>query len=304
MTKKTKKKPTAPSVSPSSLPSEPSPAPTQPLPNVPLASSAAPSKAEQTLVCSILDETGTYSEFQAALQAFISSRNNVSEVHLAQLWNYAYQLGTNNMAQCVNERIQGIRNDARKEGKEAEKANWLSDGHRVNGECRANWNPRMCSSIQTDCVKAEPVAPSFPVLSTTATAVQTEPAPLDWAEEMADIPIHSTSTTSSVSTPRDLSALRSGSIKPFASLQRRAAISRSRSSRRKFPYSMLPSQDHSRACPLPSRSKEKSSPSHSTKFRSPSQYDWSSSLLVLSDIARALGDMGWKPPSFFNHAKF
>jgi hypothetical protein len=214
----------------------------------------------------------------------------------------AYVVGKRDMVLEVHQSVIREREEAHAkgilEGKESEKAKWVGDGHVAGKECKANQNECASIAVKTDLVL---LLSPHSIPSSTTTTVQAEPAAcLSWAEEVADIPIHSVSTNSTATPQQDLSVLKSESIKPFASLRRCAIISHSCSPHSKYPFSMLPSHNCSQAHTSPSCSKEKSS--QPFKPSTHSHYDWSLSLLVLSDIARALGDMGWKPPDFFSHA--
>ena len=164
-------------------------------------------------------------------------------------------------------------------------------------------NKRECKSvnIQTESIPSLSI-PLSPAVATAA--VQTdnnieESMPISWADEVdATVPICiSTSTPIPSSLSRDLSALRSQPVKPFASLQRRRIAHRlghhSKSPRSKYPNSMLPVRRHS-ASHTPSQATH----SPNVQSQSRSRYDWTANLFILSDLANALGQMGWKPPDF------
>jgi hypothetical protein len=110
---------------------------------------------------------------------------------------------------------------------------------------------KLCSEqLQLRAPQASLVPPSHPFpRSLSAAATQTDtvdvtpvaatpaPAPLDWAEDAATLPICPSHSATPLSTPRDFSVLCTGSPQPFASLQRR---------RRRSPRSATSSlQNHS-----------------------------------------------------------
>jgi hypothetical protein len=317
MIKKTKKKSTTSSFSVLSLPSEPAPASSETA-QPPLSTSSAPashtvssSHSSQESACSILDEAGIYFEFQTAIQIFLSDRDNVSEANLARFFNFAYRQGVENISQQLKERIQGIRADACKEGKEAERLKWVQDGHVAGKECKANQNECTSIAIETDAALSSPPI-IHPATTTTASAtVQTEPViekpvSLDWAEEMSAVPIHSIVTAPRSASPsRDISVLHSSeSTRLFASLQRRHVLMRhihprrsSQPSRVKYPFSKLPLHMSQPTSSIP----QDTPPCFSSQSlsHSHSHYNWASNLFVLSDLATALGEMGWRPPGFF-----
>jgi hypothetical protein len=144
MSKKTKKKSTTSSVTPSSSPTEPPPASSETA-QPPLSTLSAPAlhpapflHSSQESAHGILDEAGIYFEFQTAIQIFLSDRDNVSEANLARFFDFTYRQGVKNISQHLKERILGIRADACKEGKEAERLKWIQDGHVAGKECKAN----------------------------------------------------------------------------------------------------------------------------------------------------------------------
>jgi hypothetical protein len=200
MSKKTKKKSTTSSVTPSSSPTEPPPASSETA-QPPSSTSSAPashpvpsSHSSQESARSILDEAGIYFEFQTAVQIFLSDRDNISEANLARFFDFAYRQGVENISQHLKERIQGIRADARKEGKEAERLKWVQDGHVAGKECKANRNECTSIAIETDTALSSPPITHPSTSTTTSAAVQTEPVidkpiSLDWAEEMSAVPI-------------------------------------------------------------------------------------------------------------------
>jgi hypothetical protein len=306
MGRKNKKKSTASSVSPSPPSSEPSPASIEPAQPPPTSSiSEDPRIIEvdgfEEKIRKILGDK--YHDYERSL-AFIPDRQNVTLLRLAKFFKVAYVLGQSSMDREKDEaRAEGIL-----EGKNTERSKWVGEGHAPGTECKANRNERMSVAVETNPVPASP-STTFPSPTTTmVTGTQSihtgeKPQPLSWADKMEDVPIHSIITASSAATSRrDLSILRSESSEPFASLHRRTALSRSQTRSKsfmKYPFSMLPTRRHSRASQFTSRLGEKTSQPHS---KSHSRYDWSSGLMVLSDLARALGDMGWKPPDFVYRA--
>ncbi|KAJ7867673.1 hypothetical protein B0H14DRAFT_3587876 [Mycena olivaceomarginata] len=175
---------------------------------------------------------------------------------------------------------------------------------------------RLCTELHKASTAASPAPPASPAClapprSLSAAAVQTEPpivldapvvpgAPLDWAEDAAALPIPSPSphTPSMPPSPRDFSALSTGSAKPFASLQRR------RRSSPRAPSSW------SHSCPIP-RQRTQSGVYHhypqkhtthfhpsfrfaepSNYFSPPTQLDWDRDPR-LRDLSRALTALGW-----------
>jgi hypothetical protein len=305
MSKKSKKKSTAPSVPPSPPVSEPSPAPADPAQPPPPRSSTPIIEVHVTMdeIQACKDTLGSsFKHFQDAVALELPERStDITVVHLAHFFRCAYLLGQMNwVMEEEHETVVREREEARAkgilEGKEIERAKWIGDGHVAGKECKANRNERTSIAVETDPV---PSSPSITYPATTTAAVQTldavdEPVSLNWAEEMADIPIHSIVTAPRpVSPSRDLSVLRSSeSVKPFASLQRRrSVITRSQSRVFKYPHSKLPSRSF-QSVPM--------SLPHQQEFssRSHSRYNWASNLFVLSDLAKVLEDIGWWPPGF------
>ncbi|KAJ7153042.1 hypothetical protein C8R43DRAFT_1126892 [Mycena crocata] len=84
---------------------------------------------------------------------------------------------------------------------------------------------KLCSQLhasQASLILApHPSPPSLSVAATQTDTVAVTPAPLDWAEDAATLPIHLSHSETPPSAPRDFSALHTGSPQPFASLQRR-----------------------------------------------------------------------------------
>ncbi|KAJ7814804.1 hypothetical protein B0H13DRAFT_2683963 [Mycena leptocephala] len=164
---------------------------------------------------------------------------------------------------------------------------------------------KLCSELQKASTTAS-LASLAPPRSLSAAAVQTEPAvvpnapvvpdaPLDWAEDAAVLPISSPRPymPSTPPSPRDYSALSSGSAKPFASLQRR----RRRSPR--APLSWTPSHSiHQRTkYHYPQKNTHSYSmffsPVHSTSIHQvPTRLDWDRDPR-LRDLSRALTALGW-----------
>lgn len=90
-------------------------------------------------------------------------------------------------------------------GREAEEKRWTDAGHFANGTCRA-FDTQIPSPI-----------PSAPFLVTKMDI----PGTFNWADDAESLPIHTIPST--VREPRDFSGLRTGSTKPFDTLQRRHA---------------------------------------------------------------------------------
>jgi hypothetical protein len=263
-------------------------------------------------------------KFTEAMDEVFSDLSAIPLVQMARFYRIGYDLGRNESKEETTERLGNILEESRQQiaggiesGRAAERVRWIRGGHTQGGECRANRKVRVSAAVETDhdITSPSPSLPQSPAATITiAAAVQTdlvvkETKSFSWADEMDNIqPIHPISTTTAPVRPRrDLSVLRSDSKRPFGSLQRRALSSHLAShssvpsSRVKYPFSRLPTRHHPQAHNFMSHS-EKTSRSYSQKSGSRSQYSWSSSLLVLSDLARALGNMGWKPPDFVYHA--
>jgi hypothetical protein len=313
MSKKTKKKSTTASVSALSLPSKPAPASSETA-QPPLSSvldahrDDIPLTEEDIEACKqILGDT--FSHCHTALNAYLSDRQNVTLIALSRFFWYAFELGKYRS----QEESDKVREEGVLEGKKEERLKWIEDGHIAGKECRANWNERKSVSVE---MVSEPHPVSHAHSPTTTTAVIhtgpviDKPRSFDWAEEMSTIPIRSTATAPHSAPPiRDISALRSSeSVKPFASLQRHHFLtSRSHSyrpphaSKVKYLFSKLPSH-----MSQPSSSNSQDTPpcfSSQSSSHSCSHYNWASNLFVLSDLATALGEMGWRPPGFF-HPRF
>jgi hypothetical protein len=258
-----------------------------------------------------------YSECCSALNIYLSDSQNVGLMELSRFFKCAYELGRSKSAGVFKELSEEIpktvareREEARVqgavEGKRAERLRWIEDGHVGGKECKAIRHERMSIAVKTD-----PEPPSTPIAppSTSTTAIQTEPVidkpvSLNWAEEMSAVPIHHVLTaphSASPATGRDISVLCSSeSIRPFASLQHCHVLMRhmhpcrsSQPSKVKYPFSKLLSCTSQPSLP----SSHESPPHFSSQPRS--RYNWASNLFVLSDLAIALGNMGWRPPGFF-----
>jgi hypothetical protein len=302
MGRKNKKKSTPASVSLSPPLSEPSPASAEPAQPPP-----ALSRLDETPIIEVdsFEEKirrvlgDIHHDYERSLW-LVPDRHNVTLLRLAKFFKVAYVLGKSSMDREKEEaRAEGVL-----EGKNAEQLKWIGDGHVPGKECMANRNERTSIAVET---VPEPPLPNTLPSTTTSTNPLEKPKSLSWADEMEDIPIHPITTTKPTASPRrNLSVLRSESQKPFASLRRCTQVTsharHHHSSAMKYPFSMLPTRRHTQARQFTCHSEKKIPPSHSHKPPSRSRYDWSSSLLVLSDLARALGDMGWKPPDFFSHA--
>jgi hypothetical protein len=307
---------TATSVSPSPPPSEPSPLPAQPPPS---ASSSSPAEISRD----ILQDWDTFCSFQNACNSILADKQNIQTQHLAQFFKYAFDLGrskSNEKSRELAEEVESIVRREReeawdegvREGKKAERSKWVSDGHVAGKECRAGRGQRVSIGVETT-PKPHPGSPAS--TTTVSTSAQTEPVRVDtsvslnWADEMSTIPIEPLIAVSCPNSPsRDLSALRSSEVaKPFASLQRRRILTTSPRSdshsipiqAMKYPFSKLPSR-MSKSYRSSSGSSGSFPGSHSSKPSKPyCQHDWTNSLFALSDLARALGEMGWKPPNVF-----
>ncbi|KAJ7766569.1 hypothetical protein DFH07DRAFT_809424 [Mycena maculata] len=161
--------------------------------------------------------------------------------------------------------------------------------------------PSPCSvsvaATQTDAVAVTPVV--IVATPTPAAAIPAPtPAPLDWAEDAATLPIVPLHSAPSPSTPRDFSALRTGSPQPFASLQRR---------RRRSPRPPTSQQHHSNCRPRKPRvpyAANRRTPPSSIHVPAPTSFppsdkpatkfplDWDQDPR-LRDLGQALAALGW-----------
>ncbi|KAJ6583103.1 hypothetical protein DFH09DRAFT_1437925 [Mycena vulgaris] len=84
-------------------------------------------------------------------------------------------------------------------------------------------SPRSLSvtATQTDTIAITPVVDAAAAAAALVPAHSSTPEPLDWAEDAACLPTLPLQAESPPSTPRDFSALITGSPQPFGSLQRR-----------------------------------------------------------------------------------
>ncbi|KAJ7508964.1 hypothetical protein B0H11DRAFT_2184654 [Mycena galericulata] len=163
--------------------------------------------------------------------------------------------------------------------------------------------------LQDRTQKASTIPSSTPSRSLAVAATQTEPlvvpdTPLDWAEDAEVLPISTLHPPLPPSSPRDFSALSTGTSRPFASLQRRR-----RRSPRISTSSHQPHSNHSRHTKSTvyhhyAQTKPSSSPYFSPSFRYdppsspfpserlPAQLDWDRDPR-LRDLSRALTALGW-----------
>ncbi|KAJ7484527.1 hypothetical protein FB451DRAFT_86824 [Mycena latifolia] len=159
------------------------------------------------------------------------------------------------------------------------------------------------ASTQTDAAAA--VAISAPVDASPT------PAPLDWGEDAAALPTSPLRSESPPSTPRDFSALITGSPQPFASLQRRRrrsprpATSSSLQNHSPQKHSIRRPQKKSTTLAAPRRKTPSySHPPPSIAFRAPTSFppsdkpapqfplDWDQDPR-LRDLSQALTALGW-----------
>ncbi|KAJ6470561.1 hypothetical protein C8R47DRAFT_1200387 [Mycena vitilis] len=190
---------------------------------------------------------------------------------------------------------------------------WLDDGKGLEEAISTLWETAADVGFQRGRSEASPIPSCLPPRRSVVAATQTDEvaaaaptAPalprLDWAEDAAALPVVPPHSASPPATPRDFSALCTGSPQPFASLQRR---------RRRPPTSTF--QNHSvhrdfirrprqkniihypagRRAPLPYSHRPPSIPFPTPTSLSPSDaLDWDQDPR-LRDLGQALTALGW-----------
>ncbi|KAJ7607093.1 hypothetical protein DFH06DRAFT_1250180 [Mycena polygramma] len=189
---------------------------------------------------------------------------------------------------------------------------WLDGGNGLEEAISKLWETAAGVGFQCGRSKASVILSSPPRRSVAVAATQTDevaasaaapaPAPavprLDWAEDAAALPVVPSHSASPPVTPRDFSALCTGSPQPFASLQRR---------RRRPPTSTLNHSAHrrkpqqknvfycstGRRAPLPYSHRPPSIPFPAPTSLPPSDaLDWDQDPR-LRDLGQALAALGW-----------
>ncbi|KAJ7017177.1 hypothetical protein C8F04DRAFT_1086607 [Mycena alexandri] len=170
---------------------------------------------------------------------------------------------------------------------------------------------KLCSEqLQSRASQASPIAPpraSPRSLSVAATQTDnlgitpTAPALLDWAEDAASLPICPPHSATSPSPPRDFSALHTGSLQPFASLQhRRRRSPRPATILQRTPRHSIRRPQQKSSAHVPSTRQTSPSYSHpppSIRFpaatsNGPAVLNWDQDPR-LRDLGQALRTLGW-----------
>lgn len=192
----------------------------------------------------------------------------------------------------------------KEKGTSMEKDCWMQDGHIREGRCFAQHGEHGDMAVQTDTLP-ETTRTSMGVQADPAISVSTTPqlmttAPFNWADEADSIPIQSSDSLHTILTPplpRDFSALRSGTAKPFGSLQRRY---HARSQHRTGSYFRHQPPPFSRNQTTRTDTYHYDSKPfiQDSSLRSPQQLDssWTKDPSCLGMLAQALHSLGWRPP--------
>jgi hypothetical protein len=279
----------------------------------------------------------TFEDWKSFMRVFAVEREGgFSLQDFAELWwkaleSHRKRFGTSE-EQDILERIKMAQGEGYTEGLEegmGQKFEWEMFHRDAVVQCEPQTLSFRSIEIQTT-IDTSPPSLTAPTHTTSVQAEISSPVPtfsnsvtlppktsINWADDAQSIPVtRLISPQSSLPSPRrDISCLHSSSVKkPFGSLQRRFTqgvriFENSRkSSNHRYVHSMLPhrrqqasqSSSHpnlSQFSPKQSRSSPHSRPpSHSNPRY---QSEFRVNMFVLSDIARALGQMGWRPPRLF-----
>lgn len=192
----------------------------------------------------------------------------------------------------------------KEKGISMEKDCWMQAGHTREGQCLAQHSEHGDMAVQTDTLpettRTSMGVQADPAISVSTTPQLTTTAPFKWADDADSIPIQSSDSLRTIlkpPLPRDFSALRSGTAKPFGSLQRRY---HARSQHRTGSYFRRQSPPFSRNQTTRTDAYHYDSKPfiQDSSLPSPQQPDssWTKDPSCLDMLAQALHSLGWRPP--------